>query len=273
VRATKVRGAELSYVEKGTGPPLVLVHGSLNDFRAWELQLESFSERFRVVAYSRRNHFPNAWSEYPAGYSVRDERDDLVGLIGALGLETPVHLVGSSYGAYVAAVVERDHPEVVRAAVLGEPPILSLLADDPRSLKSYRASESRFAELVLARLRDGDDDAAAAGFIDFIMGAGAFDRLPPGARQMILQNSKTLAAELPTPERDHFTTEDAGKISPPTLLVRGQRSPPMFQAVTSILAKSMPNATVSTIRGSSHTPYVTDSAVYNKIVLRFLLDH
>jgi len=273
VRAAKVRGAELSYVEKGTGPPLVLVHGSLNDYRAWELQLEPFAERFRVVAYSRRNHFPNAWSEYPAGYSVRDERDDLMGLIGAIGLETPVHLVGSSYGAYVAALVERDHPEVVRSAVLGEPPILSLLADDPKSLKSYRASESRFAELVLARLRDGDDSAAAAGFIDFIMGAGAFDRLPTGARQMILQNSKSLAAELPTPERDHFTTEDARKISTPTLLVRGQRSPPMFQAVMSILAKSMPNATTSTIRDSSHTPYVTNPATYNKTVLRFLLDN
>lgn len=272
MKVAKVRGVELSYLEKGTGPPLVLVHGSLNDYRAWELQLDPFAERYRVVAYSRRNHFPNQWSEYPAGYSVKDERDDLVGLIEALGLETPVHIVGSSYGAYIAALIERDHPEVVRSAVLGEPPILSLLADDPKSLKSYRASETRFAELVLARLRDGEDAAAAAGFIDFIMGPGAFDRLPNGTRQMILQNSKTLAAELPPPERDSFTTEDARKISTPTLLLRGQRSPHMFQAVTSILAKSMPNATVSTIRGSSHAPYSTHPAVYNKTILRFLLD-
>ena len=198
MKAAKVRGVELSYVEKGTGPPLVLVHGSLNDYRAWELQLEPFAERFRVVAYSRRNHFPNAWSDYPAGYSVKDERDDLVGLIGALGMKTPVHIVGSSYGAYIAALVERDHPEVVRSAVLGEPPILSLLAEDPKSMRSYRASETKFAEMVLAHLRDGDDEGAAGGFIDFVMGAGAFDRLPAGTRRMMLQNSKTLAAELPT---------------------------------------------------------------------------
>jgi len=273
MNAAKVRGVELSYVEKGTGPPLVLVHGSLNDYRAWELQLEPFAERFRVVAYSRRNHFPNAWSEYPPGHSVKDEADDLVGLVGALGLETPVHIVGSSYGAFIAALVERDHPEVVRSAVLGEPPMLSLLAEDPQSQKSYRASESMFAEMVLAHLRDGDDAATAKGFIDFIMGVGAFDRLPTGTRQMILQNSKTLAAELPTPESDPFTTEDARKISVPSLLLRGQRSPAMFQKVTSILAKSMPNAMVSTIRGSSHAPYTTHSALYNRAVLRFLLDN
>ena len=273
MKTAKVHGVELSYVEKGTGPPLVLVHGSLNDYRAWGLQLEPFAERFRVVAYSRRNHYPNAWNDYPPGFSVGDERDDLVGLVGTLGLKAPVHIVGSSYGAYIAALVEKDCPEVVRSAVLGEPPILSLLSGDPKSLKSYRASEDKFAEMVLARLREGDDSAAARGFIDFVMGAGAFDRLPAGTREMMLQNSKTLAAELPTPERDHFTTEDARRISAPTLLLRGQRSPPMFQTVTSILAKSMPNATVSTIRGSSHAPYSTHPAVYNKAVLRFLLDN
>jgi non-heme chloroperoxidase len=273
MKAAKVRGIELSYVEKGAGTPLFLLHGSLNDYRAWELQLEPFAERFHVVAYSRRNHFPNPWSEYPPGYSVRDEGDDLVGLIAALGLETPVHLVGSSYGAYVAALVERDRPELVRSAVLGEPPILSLLAEDPKSQKAYRASESRFAEMVLARLRDGDDEAAAAGFIDFAMGEGAFDGLPNGTRRMILQNSKTLARELPTPERDPFTTGDARKIAIPTLLVRGQRSPPMFQAVTAILARSMPNPTVATIRDSSHAPYSQNPEVYNRTVLRFLLDH
>jgi len=273
MKAARVRGVELSYVEKGSGPPLVLVHGSLNDYRAWELQLEPFAERFRVVAYSRRNHYPNPWTEYPRGYSVADEKDDLVGLVNALGLKAPVHVVGSSYGAYIAALVERDCPELVRSAVLGEPPILSLLADDPKSLKSYRASEARFAEKVLAALRDDDDAAATAGFIDFIMGEGAFDRLPARTRQMMLQNSKTLATELPTPDRDHFTTEDARKILVPTMLLRGQRSPPMFQTVTSILASSMPNATVSTIRDSSHAPYSTHPGVYNKTVLRFLLDN
>jgi pimeloyl-ACP methyl ester carboxylesterase len=120
-----VRGVELNYVEKGTGTPLVLVHGSLNDYRAWDSQVGPFAARYRVVAYSRRNHFPNEWSEYPAGYSVREERDDLVGLVEALGLKAPVHIVGSSYssyssyGAYIAALIERDYPEIVRSAVLG----------------------------------------------------------------------------------------------------------------------------------------------------------
>jgi non-heme chloroperoxidase len=270
MKVARVRGVELSYLEKGTGAPLVLVHGSLNDYRSWEFQVDPFAERYRVVAYSRRNHFPNKWTEYPPGYSVGEERDDLVGLIEVLGLKTPVHIVGSSYGAYIAALVERDYPKVVKSAVLGEPPILSLLAEDPSSLQSYSASESKFAEMVLTPLREGDHKAAAGGFIDFIMGDGAFKHLPIETRRMMLQNSKTLAVELPTPERDSFTTEDARRISTPTMLLRGQRSPPMFQTITSILAESIPNATVSTIRDSSHAPYSTQPALYNKAVLDFL---
>jgi non-heme chloroperoxidase len=273
MRVANVGGIELSYVEKGTGTPLVLVHGSLNDYRSWQFQIDPFAARYRVVAYSRRNHFPNKWREYPADYTVGVERDDLVGLIETLGLEAPVHLVGSSYGAYVVALVARDYPKVVRSAVLGEPPVLSLLAKDSAKRRIYSAFESKFAEMVLRPLRNGDYDVAASGFIDSIMGSQSFSRLPAETRKMMLQNSRTLAAELPTPERDPFTTKDARMISAPALLVKGQSSLLMFQAIMSILAQSMPNATVATIRDSSHAPYSTNPKPYNKVVLDFLRRH
>jgi pimeloyl-ACP methyl ester carboxylesterase len=89
----------------------------------------------------------------------------------------------------------------------------------------------------------------------------------------MLQNSRSLAAELPTPERDPFTTQDAKRISAPALLLKGQDSPQTFQTIISILARSMPNATVSTIENSSHVPYSTNPTAYNKVVLGFLHDH
>jgi pimeloyl-ACP methyl ester carboxylesterase len=126
--------------------------------------------------------------------------------------------------------------------------------------------------MVLTPLRKGNNEEASNGFIDFTMGDRAFKRLHAKTRQMILRNSRTLAAELPTPERDSFTAKDAGRISTPTPLVRGERSPHMFQTITSILSKSMPRATVFTIRDSSHAPYSTHPARYNKAVLDFLRD-
>ena len=55
-----VNGARLAYTDAGRGEPLIFVHGSLEDLRIWRRQVELFSARYRVIAYSRRYHHPNA---------------------------------------------------------------------------------------------------------------------------------------------------------------------------------------------------------------------
>jgi pimeloyl-ACP methyl ester carboxylesterase len=51
----EVNGTTLEYTEQGTGPPVVFVHGGLNDLRAWTRQLEAFRSKYRVAAYNCRN--------------------------------------------------------------------------------------------------------------------------------------------------------------------------------------------------------------------------
>ena len=58
--AIVVNVAQLAYIEAGRGAPLVFVHGSLEDLRIWRRQVELFSADYRVIAYSRRYHHPNA---------------------------------------------------------------------------------------------------------------------------------------------------------------------------------------------------------------------
>src|SRR6266480_6986335 len=50
----------LHYVSVGRGQPVVMVHGGLEDYRAWTAQLAPLaSSHYRAVAYSRRYNFPN----------------------------------------------------------------------------------------------------------------------------------------------------------------------------------------------------------------------
>src|SRR5688572_11101089 len=95
-RRIRVNGVELHYVERGTGQALVLVHGGLGDYRSWEAQLGPFSQRFRVVSYSRRYSYPNRNRVIAPDYSVFAEAEDLAALIGRLQLDG-AHLVGHSY--------------------------------------------------------------------------------------------------------------------------------------------------------------------------------
>lgn len=122
---------ELHYAEQGTGPPVVLVHGSLADYSYWALsqQLGELSKEFRVIAYSRRFNYPNR-NEYDGHHSALVEARDLAGFLEQLDAG-PVHLVGHSYGAYTALIFALEHPDRVRSLVLAEAPILPWLAGIP----------------------------------------------------------------------------------------------------------------------------------------------
>lgn len=126
LKAIAINGTTLHYVERGSGPPIVFVHGGLGDYRTFQPQFDALSSNFRVVAFSRRFHPPN---DVPAGvpsYSMQGHVDDLAELVKALRLG-PSHVVGHSYGAYVALAFSLQHPDLVRSLVLGEPPVLPLL--------------------------------------------------------------------------------------------------------------------------------------------------
>ena len=60
VRYADVAGTKLAYVEAGRGGPVLLVHGALSDYRYWEPQLAGGPDGVRVIAYSRRDFYPNA---------------------------------------------------------------------------------------------------------------------------------------------------------------------------------------------------------------------
>ena len=46
----------LALAVRGSGPDVVLVHGSLGDYRQWNAIVERFESNYRVIAVSRRYH-------------------------------------------------------------------------------------------------------------------------------------------------------------------------------------------------------------------------
>src|SRR5690606_39247089 len=83
------------HVERGSGTPIVLVHGSGSDFREWGTQLEGLSADHRVIAYSRRYHWPNDPPREGDTWRLLDHAADLAALIEGLGI-APAHVAGSS---------------------------------------------------------------------------------------------------------------------------------------------------------------------------------
>ena len=104
VTKVKVNDVELAYVEEGAGDPVVFVHGFTGDWRSWDVLRPFISKQYRYVAYSRRGHYPNAWTDDGPNYTLEQHVEDLAALIRALNVGK-VHLVGNSGGSRIAGHV------------------------------------------------------------------------------------------------------------------------------------------------------------------------
>src|SRR5205807_10289625 len=70
IKNVRVNGVELHYLEKGSGIPVVLIHGGLGDYREWNPQIERISSHYPVIAYSRRYNYPNNNAENSPDHSA-----------------------------------------------------------------------------------------------------------------------------------------------------------------------------------------------------------
>ncbi|MGW5877009.1 alpha/beta fold hydrolase [Nocardiopsis terrae] len=110
-----VEGLTVAFETTGDGPPLVLLHGILEDARAWRPQLEELSDRFTLLAWDapgcgRSDDPPEDWRspEY-AGC--------LAALLSEQGVTDPV-VCGLSWGGTLALEFQRQHPGRASALVL-----------------------------------------------------------------------------------------------------------------------------------------------------------
>src|SRR5881409_1161468 len=274
LHVVRVRGTDLRFVERGTGIPVVFVHGSLGTLESWGPQIDAFATRFRVIAYSRRYHWPNAAQPDGQEYSLSLHADDLIGLIEALGLER-VHLVGSSYGAYVALLVTLRRPELVRSLVLAEPPILPLVARTPWGDSLRQAFEATVLDATQRAFQRGDSLDALRRFLDGMSGrAGRFDGLPEAEQAALLRTAFELRLELaadPAVYIPALSCAEVGSIRHSVLLVTGERSPRVFHVITEELARCLAAEEVVTVPGAGHDVHADNPAFYNAAALQFLL--
>jgi pimeloyl-ACP methyl ester carboxylesterase len=277
LHATTFNGTRLTYRVTGDSgaPAVVFVHGTLADLNSWGGQENLFAQRYRVLVYSRRYHRPNPQAEDNQTYSPKLHSEDLAAMLLTLDL-APAVIIGSSYGAYTALQLVRDHPQLVRGLVLAEPPIFSLLTASEEGDAARRTFFTYALDPARAAFARGDSVAGVRLFFDATTGRGAFNRLTPAGRASLLAHAFELRREMLAERSDYLppvTCAELGRITTPVLLVRGERSPRMFQLITDELARCLHNDTTVVIPGAGHPPHAGNASYYNQVVARFIMTH
>lgn len=105
----------IAYAEAGYGPPLVLLHGGMDDSRSWRRQMDALSDEFTVLAWDAPGCGRS--SDVSQSWRMPNYADALAAWLVALGVERP-HILGLSWGSSVALEFYRRHSHVPASLIL-----------------------------------------------------------------------------------------------------------------------------------------------------------
>jgi pimeloyl-ACP methyl ester carboxylesterase len=267
MQSLRVNGYDMAYLDVGSGPPLVCVHGSLCDFRIWGSVIGPLTAKHRVIALSLRHFFPDHWDGTGDTYSIAQHVDDVIAFIAQIE-PRPVDLMGHSRGGHIAFRVAQKRPDLLRKLILAEPGGELDATLDPDYKPGPSPLAARFAASA-EKIVDGNIDGGLQYFMDTLEGPGAWQRLPAMAKQLLRDNAMTLLGQV-RDQRPPFSKADAESIRTPTLFIGGARTKGMLPKVLHTLAAHVQGSRTEIIPGATHPMFEQAPQKYSEIVLNFL---
>jgi pimeloyl-ACP methyl ester carboxylesterase len=254
MQTTATAAGHVSYTVRGSGPPLVLVHGAFSDHESnWTAVIQELQRHARVYAVARRGR---GMTEATVGHTLEDEAQDVLAVMRAAG--EPVAVLGHSYGAHCALLAAACEPQLVTKLVLYEPAWPHLLRNALAALQALAAAGAweQFAYAFFANVLKvpGEDLDALRDSPDWLT---------------IVADGRASLEDLQALRAYDFDAERFRDLHVPVLLQVGSESPPEFY-VTDALAAVLPDVRVETLAGQAHEGMTTAPAQYQESVLRFL---
>lgn len=263
VKTLEVNGYPMAFLESGTGEPVVLVHGSGNDYRQWRRQVESPPRGFRLIAISLRHYYPERWDGKGDKFSEDQHAEDLGRFIETLAVG-PVFLVAHSSGGRVAVKTAQKRPMLVKKLVLMEGLFNALLPESASEDGEPQIGAVRKA--VRARFEQGDIDGGLELWVDRDT-PGTWARRGEEDRQRSRDNAWTLIAR---ESGKPVTCADLGGLKMPVLLLQGEKTPRRYASIVDATHKCLPSAERATIPDAGHAMHAMNPAGFEKMLVQFL---
>lgn len=273
VKSVRTGDVELHYVESGKGVPVIFVHGSLDDYRLWEPQIDIFAEQYHVIAYSRRYNYPNKNEDIRPDHSAIVEAQDLAELVKKLKLP-PAHIVGHSYGAFTALLLAIKYPKLVRTLVLAQPPVVRWAQDRPEGKPLYDALINGTWKPVADEFRRGERERALRLTLKYFLGEDMYDRIPEAQRVYWMQNIKEWHAL--TTSRDAFpdvARSQVKNLKVPILMLSGSKTLEILRFVDNQLEPLLANGERVVIQNATHEIWADQPEESRRVVFAFLGRH
>jgi pimeloyl-ACP methyl ester carboxylesterase len=270
-KTAEINGVRLSYVEQGSGEPIVFVHGLVSDLRAWEPIKDEIAKKYRFIAYTQRYFGTAPWSDDGKQFSIGTLADDLGKFIASLNAG-PVHLVGWSYGGPVATIAALKNPSLIRSLILYEPALMSVLPESSDDGKTARADRAKMMASSVAASKAGDPVKASRLLLESVwkLPPGGFDHESLAARTMVDDNARTTPLAFAAPPPPDVTCDMLKNFTKPTLVMYGEQTYTGYILVSKAISRCVPGATLAVLPNVNHDGPMRDPTGLSTAILRFL---
>jgi pimeloyl-ACP methyl ester carboxylesterase len=247
----------ISYVDAGSGQPVILMHGLGGSIESWTNNIEELAKSLRVIAVDLPGF---GLSDKPKmNYAIKFYREFLVQFLKQLHLEQ-ASMVGSSLGGHVAAEVAISRPGLVRRLVMISPPgaLPRSFKGTPALMRYARVMSAKSVRQVKQALFAVDGKPVDDSYAQLV-----YQRMSmPGAREAFLS---ALLGSAQAPRLNNRLR----RIKAPTLLLWGKEDAMIPVKFVEPFVK-MKNCRIVMLESCGHRPHVDRPELFNKIVADFV---
>jgi 3-oxoadipate enol-lactonase len=249
-------GTRIYYEVHGSGPAVLLVHGSGGHHAAWWQQVAALRDTYSVITMDLRGFGCSRWE---GEHDARAFPGDILAVLDAVaagGGPARAVLVGQSIGAAAALRAALDRPGRAAGVVLAH------------SLGGVRNEE------ITALVRADRAKAEQLPVLDRLLTQGFRERRPDLAflfRQMGTFNTAKMA-DLRNLNSDGPTAKEVDAAPFPVLLLAGEKDAVLSPGTIRRAGELLPNARVEIVPGAPHSMYWETPALFNEALSKFLAD-
>ena len=252
-----IYGQKIHYVEAGSGPNLILLHGLGGSSQQWQFNIGPLAEKYHVFVPDQIGF---GKSDKPlVNYRIRTYVDFLDQFCKQLKIERP-SLVGSSMGGWIAAIYAATYPDRVDKIVLADAAGYAPPKDfDTRTFFSLNPTTREEMKVLSAKVFYNK-----AFLTDAAIDAAMTARLAAGDGYTI----KTITESIIRGE--DFLDDIVKNIKRPTLIVWGREDGLVPLSEGERFHKDIAGSTMIVFDQCAHAPNLEKAGEFNAAVIKFL---
>jgi pimeloyl-ACP methyl ester carboxylesterase len=263
-RTIDAGGIETSYLEAGSGEPIIMLHGSgpgVSALANWQHNLPTLSQRFRVLAPDIVG-FGATERPDDITYSLRTWTDHVWAFLDAHDIDKTA-IVGNSLGGRVALQMATDRPDrISRMVLMGTPGVGMTLSEGLVALRGYQPSHDAMRDL-LRNYFAVDPTMITDELVSIRYEASIADGAYEAYRAMFF-DPRHSGSEL------GITESEARAITTPTLLVHGREDKVVPMQVSVTMLGLLPNADLHVFSACGHWTQIERADEFSALVTDYL---